>query len=276
MRRAFMSLLMAAVVLLPALEVQAQSNLPGYITQQTLTLNGVGQGSQFTFPAAVGTYVTITMQNQGTNLSGVQIRVTDANSNTVYNSNIVAPPTGTLGQMECNTGANSSAGCWGNAVINLGPISAFSAGTYTVSAFSTAGSGTLTFTVSNPIVGNPLTINGAATTTNATLPGQSIIRSVNLTAGTQYTLTISETNGYLPAAQGVVLDPTATVVANIAMAGTCPNTCNLGQYKGGGYTIFTPVVSGNYNILVQEQAQTSGPNNYGPIWNTTTFLITSP
>jgi hypothetical protein len=35
-------------------------------------------------------------------------------------------------------------------------------------------------------------------------------------------------------------------------------------------------VTGNYNVLLQEQTQMNGPNNYGPLWNTVTWLITSP
>jgi hypothetical protein len=276
MRRAIAYFLMASVSLVSSLAVQAQSNQFGYIYQGTMSLSAVGAGSQFTFTATAGEYVSITMQNQGSELSGIQIRVQDANSNTVFNSNIVAPPTGTLGEMECNTGNNTAAGCWGNAVINLGPISALSSGTYTVSAFSTAGYGSLTFSVSSPVTGTALVVNGASTSTTSSYPGQSIIKPVSLVAGTQYTLNISETNGYLPAEQGVVLDPSGTVIANIAMAATCPTTCGLGQYTGGGYTTFTPVVTGTYNILLQEQTQMSGPNDYGPLWNTVTWLITSP
>jgi hypothetical protein len=276
MRRAIVHFLTASAFLVSSLEVQAQTHPPGYIYQGTLSLSSVGQGSQFNFTANAGEYIAIAMQNQGSDLSGVQIRVQDANSNTVFNSNFVAPPTGTLGAMECNTGTNTAAGCWGDAVINLGPISALSSGTYTVSAFSTAGTGSLAFTVSSPVMGTALTVNGASTSTSSFFPGQSIIKPVSLVAGTQYTLTISETNGDLPAEQGVVLDPSGNVIANIAMAATCPSSCGTSQYTGGGYTTFTPVMTGNYNVLLQEQTQMNGPNNYGPLWNTVTWLITSP
>lgn len=274
MRRAVLYILAASAALTSSIAVQAQT-APGYITQVSLNMAGAGQGASFSFTGTAGEYIAITMQNQGSNVSGVQIHVLDPNFNTIYNATAVAPANGTLGAMECNA-PGTAAGCWGNTVINFGPIAATAIGTYTVLATSTAGSGALTFTVTSPVMSNGLVVNGGSTSISSFYPGQSLMMPVSLVAGQQYTLTISESNGFLPSDQGVIIDPSGTVIGNIAMAATCANPCGLHQYTGGGYTIFTAGTTGTYNILLQEQTQTAGPNVYGPIWNSVTFAITSP
>jgi hypothetical protein len=274
MRRAFLYVLAASAALMSCAAVQAQ-NMPGYIIQKTVSLPGAGQGGQFTFNATPGEYVAITMQNQATQLSGMQIRVQDPNFNTVAVTTVAVPPVGGLGAMECNA-PGTIAGCFGNAVINLGPITAAAAGTYTVFATSTAGSGSVTFTVTSPVMSNGLIVNGGTVSTSSFYPGQSVMMPVSLVAGQQYTLTISEKNGTLPGDQGVVIDPSGTVVGNIAMAATCAPCTSPTNYTGGGYTVFTATTTGTYNILLQEVGQTSGPNDYGPLWNSVTWQITSP
>lgn len=275
MRRSVLYVLTASAVLTSSLPVQAQ-NAFGLITQTALSMPTVGDGASFSFSATAGEYVTIAMQNQGSNISAVQIHVLDPNFNTVATQTVVAPPTGTLGQMECNTGANAAAGCWGSAVINLPQIASTAAGTYTVLATPTAGTGTLTFTVTVPGNSNGLVVNGGGVYRVTGNPGQGLMMPVSLVSGQQYTLTLAETNGYVPADQGVIFDPSGTVIGNIALATSCPSSCGLGEYSGGGYTVFTADATGTFNILVQQQAQTAGPNNYGPLWNTLTWTITSP
>ena len=275
MRRSVLYVLTASAVLTSSLPVQAQDAF-GVITTNTLDMPTVGDGASFSFSATAGEYVTIAMQNQGSNISAVQLRVLDPNFNTVATQTVVAPPTGTLGQMECNTGSNTAAGCWGSAVINLPKIASTAAGTYTVLATPTAGTGSMTFTVTVPINGDGLVANGGSIYKVSGNPGQSMMLPVSLVSGQSYTLTISETNGYLPAGQGVIFDPSGTVIGNFAMAATCANPCGLGQYIGGGYTVFTADATGTFNILFQQQAQTAGPNVYGPLWNTATWQITSP
>jgi hypothetical protein len=85
-----------------------------------------------------------------------------------------------------------------------------------------------------------------------------------------------EKNGTLPGDQGVVIDPSGTVIANIAMAATCAPCTSPANYTGGGYTVFKASTTGTYNILLQEVGQTTGPNDYGPLWNSVTWQITSP
>jgi hypothetical protein len=274
MLRAVLCVLTATAVLTSSPAVQAQ-NSPGYITQTTVNLPGTGQGGQFMFPASPGEYVAITMQNQGTNVSGVQIRVQDPNFNTVAVTTVAVPPGGGLGAMECNA-PGTIAGCFGNTVINLGPVAASAAGMYTVFASSTAGSGSVTFTVTSPVMSNGLVVNGGTLNTSSFYAGQSIIMPVSLVAGQQYTLKISEQNGTLPGDQGVVIDPSGTVIANIAMAATCAPCTSPANYTGGGYTVFKASTTGTYNILLQEVGQTTGPNDYGPLWNSVTWQITSP
>jgi len=275
MRRSVLYVLTASAVLTAALPVQAQ-NAFGLITQTTLSMPTAGEGASFSFAATAGEYVTIAMQNQGSNISAVQLRVLDPNFSTVATQTVVAPPTGTVGQMECNTGSNTAAGCWGSAIINLPQTASTTAGTYTVLATPTAGTGSLTFTVTVPANSNGLSVNGGSIYRTTGNPGQGVLMPVSLVSGQQYTLTIAETNGFVPADQGVIFDPSGTVIGNIAMAATCAISCGLGQYTGGGYTVFTADATGTFNILLQQQAQTAGPNDYGPLWNTLTWQITSP
>jgi hypothetical protein len=177
--------------------------------------------------------------------------------------------------MECNA-PGTIAGCFGNTVINLGPVAASATGTYTVFATSTAGSGSVTFTVTSPVMSNGLIVNGGTLSTGSFYAGQSVMMPVSLVAGQQYTLTISENNGSLPGDQGVVIDPSGKVIGNIAMAATCTPCTSPTNYTGGGYTVFTASTTGTHNILLQQVGQTSGPNDYGPLWNSVTWQITSP
>lgn len=273
MRRTVHGLLAASVAIMSSLPVEAAG--PGLILETSVTLPAANQGGLFTFNASAGQYLSITMQNQGSNVSSVQLRVQDPSLAVIYNQTVTAPPNGGLGAMACNA-PGAAGGCWGNTVINLGPLTLDTAGEYTVTATSRGGSGSLAFTVSSALNTNGLSVDQGPVSRSAINPGQSLIMPVQLQAGVGYTLKISEVNGYAPGNQGVVIGPTGTVVANIAMAASCANPCGLGQYTGGGYTVFTPVANGDHRILLQQQTQTSGPNVYGPLWNTMTFEITHP
>jgi hypothetical protein len=161
-------------------------------------------------------------------------------------------------------------------VANLGPIGASAAGSYTVIVTPLTGTGGVNFTVTSALISSGLTVNGGAASRSTVYPGQSIIMPVSLVAGQNYTLTVSETNGFSPGNQGKVLHPNGNSIGTFFQVASCPNPCNLGQYSGSGWVAFTAPVSGTYNFLLQQLTQTSGPNNYGPIWNTSTFTLTAP
>jgi len=251
---------------------QTSPGSPGYLTTVEMNLPTQDQGDSFTFTGTPGQYVSVTMQatltEQPSTITAVQIIILAPDFSLVTNT--VAT------NFVCNV---SIEGCFGNTVINLGPLPSYSAGTtYTVLATPTQGTGNLVFNVDNPFPypAGP-TVNGGPDTHIVAYPGQGGTMPIALTAGQQYTLFLSETDGNLPILQGTLLSPTGTTVTTINMTATCPASCGLLEYTGGSTVFFTAPVTGTYTLLVQQGTQTSGNNSYGPIdGDSITVQIISP
>ena len=251
---------------------QSSPGGPGYLTTVELHLPTQDQGDSFTFTGTPGQYVSVTMQasasEQPSTITAVQIIILAPDFSLVANT--------VTTNFSCNL---SAVGCYGNAVINLGPLPTYSAGTtYTVLATPTQGTGNLVFNVDNPFPypAGP-TVNGGPDTHLVLYPGQGGTMPIALTAGQQYTLFLSETGGNLPVLQGTLLSPTGTTVTTLNMTATCSASCNLFGYSGGSTAFFTAPVTGTYTLLVQQETQTSGNSDYGPIdGDSITVQIISP
>jgi hypothetical protein len=274
MRRTFLYALAAAAALATSVSAQAQ-NGPGYITDGTLNMPTQSQGATFSFSASAGQYIAVTIQEQDSNISSLQLRIVDPNFSPIYNQTFTAPPNGGMGTIGCAV-PGGTAGCWANIVANLGPIATTAAGSYLVIVTPVTGSGSVKFTVTSPLMMTGLMVNGGSLPKSSIYPGQSLMMAASLVAGQNYTLTINETNGYSPGNQGKVLHPNGNAIGTFFEVATCPNPCGLGQYSGSGWVAFTAPISGTYNFLLQQLTQSSGPNVYGPILNTSTFTLTSP
>lgn len=274
MLRAFMYVLAATAAFAISMSAQAQTG-PGYITDGTLHMPSQGLGATFNFSASAGQYIAVTIQEQASNISSLQLRILNPSFVPVYDQTFTAPPGGGTGTIGCNV-PGGTAGCWGNIIANLGPIAAGAAGSYLVIVTPVTGSGDVNFTVTSPLPTSGLVVNGGSTSRISLYPGQSLLMQVPLSAGQNYTLTVSETNGSIPGNKGTVLHPNGNPIGTFFENATCPNPCGLGQYSGSGWVAFTAPIAGTYGFLLQQLTQTSGPNVYNTPLNTSTFTLTSP
>lgn len=257
-RTALLFAFLSLAALVTAAPVWAQA--PGYITEVELNLPTQDEGDSFTFTGTPGQYVSVTMTaelpEQPSTITAAQIIILAPDGSLITNT--------TATNFSCSL---SITGCYGNYVINLGPLATYTEGTtYTVLVTPTQGRGNLSFDVDNPFpYPDGPTVNGTADTHGVAYPGQGGTMPLTLTAGQQYTLFLSETDGNLPVLQGTLFSPTGTTVATVNMTATCPASCGSFEYSGGSTVFFTAPATGTYTLFVQQVTQTSGNSDYGSI-----------
>ena len=252
----------------------------------TLDFTTSGQTQTITFDATPGQYVSLTIQERlqeqgvGINVSGITITVIAPNGAVLNGTSIMQPPINSpTYNFACNI-PGQPWGCFGNSIVNLGPIPAYAQGTTFTAQVQATGTGVLRYSVLNPIQSpDPLVVNGGELFKAINVAGQGILIPVNLTLGQHYSLTLTETNRNLPQIQGLVLDPNGNAVAGIFMQNQCASPCNIGSlngYSGSSSSGFLTGMTGTHTILLQQTTQTSGLNNYGPLTGNLTLTITNP
>jgi hypothetical protein len=241
---------------------------------------------EITFTATPGQYVSLTIQErlqeqgQGINISGITITVLAPNGAVLNGTSIMQPPVNApTYNFACNL-PGQPWGCFGNSIVNLGPLPAYAAGTTFTARITATGTGVLTYSVLNPYTSpEALVVNGPSMFRSINVEGQGVMIPVNLTLGQHYGLTVTETNRNIPKIQGLVLDPNGNAVAGIYLEATCEAPCNVGglnRYSGWSSSGIGTAVTGTHTILLQQVTQTSGPSTYGPLSGDLTLQITSP
>ena len=231
----------------------------------TLSL-GSAQTGQVTFTGTPGEYVTITLQ-EGTGdsyISGIQATLTAPDGSTLNGTSVMDYQEPTY-SFVCENGP-----CYGNSIINLGPLPTYSQGTtYTVTIQTSGSSGNLNYTITTPLVNsNPLVVNAAAVDEYIGLPGQGMLIPVTLTAGRDYIFTISEVDRNMPIIEADILNSNGTVVQGAGMVASCAAPCTIGTLnaysgsEGDGVGVGT---TGQYTVHIYQLTQTSGANAYPPL-----------
>ena len=233
----------------------------------TLSL-GSSQTGQVTFTGAPGEYVTVTLQEGiGSNyISGIQATLTAPDGSTLNGTSVMDYQEPTY-SFVCEDGP-----CFGNSIINLGPLPTYSQGTtYTVTIQTAGGSGQLKYAITTPLVNsNPLVVNAAAVDEYIGIPGQGMFIPVTLTAGKDYIFTISEVDRNMPIIEADILDSNGNVVQGAGMVATCASPCTIGTLnaysgsEGDGIGVGT---TGQYTVHIYQLTQTSGANAYPPLDN---------
>jgi hypothetical protein len=258
----------------------------GTATFGQINYTAPGQTGVITFDGQPGQYVSLTIQErlqeqgQGINISAITITVLAPDGSVLNGTTIMQPPVNApTYNFACNI-PGQPWGCFGNSVVNLGPLPAYAQGTTFTALVQPTGTGVLRHSVLNPIQSpDALVVNGGSLFKAINVAGQGIMIPVNLTLGQHYSLTVTETNRNLPKIQGVVLDPNGNQIAGIFLQATCPAPCNVGSlngYSGTSSSGFLAGMTGTHTILLQQTTQTSGPNSYGPLTGNLTLTITSP
>jgi len=235
-----------------------------------LDLSNPAARGVITFTGNPGEYIALTLQEgvqQSSNISNIKITLV-APDGSVLNGTPVSgpPPQGPIWTSTCPTF------CYGNSIINLGPLPSYAAGTtFTAVIEQTAGSGgRLHHIITRPPVSasGPLVVNAPAMQVYLAVAGMGTRIPVALVAGRGYSLTISETSRNTPQIAGLLLDSQGHGVQGAGMTATCAPGCPLGavnQYSGSESAGIGVGISGTYTLLLQQVTQTSGANAYGPL-----------
>jgi len=245
-----------------------------------LNLNNPVARGILTFTGAPGAYVALTLQESGAStagipngglISGLQITIIAPDGSVVNGTPLMGPVEAGF-KDEPSYSFNCSTGyCYGNSIINLGPMPTYSAGTtFTALIQQTGGGGgVLTYSITNPIVSTQ-TLAASSYTSSYYLanPGQGILIPITLTVGQPYNLVISEQNGNIPVVEAVVLNAQGQAVQGAQLIATCSATCLLGgagQYSGSQGSGIGIGLTESYTLLLQQATQTIGANAYGPL-----------
>lgn len=251
-----------------------------------LTFNTSGETRDITFTANPGEYVSLTIQErlqeqgQGINISGIAITVYAPDGSVLNGTNIMQPPVNApTYNFVCNI-PGQPWGCFGNSIVNLGPIPFYPQGTSFTARVQATGTGVLRYSALNPVQSpDALVVNGGALFKAINVAGQGISIPVYLTRGQHYSLYVTETNRNIPKIQGLVLDPSGNAVGGIYMEASCPAPCNVGSlngYSGSTDSGIGTAVTGWHTILIQQTTQLSGSNSYGPLTGNLALEMTSP
>ena len=243
--------------------------------------NGASRGV-VSFAATPGQYLSLAIQ-ENTTCYSTGGACPPIGRNFISGLNItVYGPNGALLQTpafltNCNVSNTAPQQCFGDAVINLGLIPSNASGNYTVVVQQTGGingdyGASLQFWLTYPYLyaTGTLPIN-QATTFNAAYPGQGMLITFTPPSGQSLSLSVQETNQFIPVAQISVLNDLA---AQVTLAATCG--CDaFGHYSGSTTTLVgTLNPAQTWTILVQQQTQTSGNNNYGSLTGQLVFDLT--
>jgi hypothetical protein len=278
-RRSVAWILMAGVLSMSLWTVAGAQQL---LAIGTLSLPNTTTTGVITFTGTPGQYVAITLQ-EGVNtdnnyISNLRITITAPDGSILSGPNVTMPPT-PVWTSSC------PGGCYGNSVTNLGPLKTYAQGTtYTVTVQATAmagfgsGGGNIDYTIITPIVKtDPLVINGPAVPYYIGVQGQGMMIPVTLTAGREYSLTVSETNRNLPNLLGLILDANGHGVQGAGMFATCASPCTIhqvNQYSGSEASGIGVGTTGQYTLWLYQETQQSGLNAYGPLQGDFSIQIT--
>lgn len=249
----------------------------------TLTFNNSGDTQEITFTATPGQYVSLTVQErlqeqgQGINVSAIAITVYAPDGSVLNGTTLMQPPINApTYNFACNI-PGQPWGCFGNSIVNLGPLPSYAQGTTFRAVVRATGTGVLTYTAVNPVQSpDALVVDGGELYKLINVAGQGIIIPVHLTLGQSYSLTVTETNRNIPKIQGLVLDPNGNAVGGIYLEATCAAPCNVGslnRYSGSSNSGVGTAVTGTHLILLQQVTQTSGDSSYGPLQGNITLEI---
>jgi hypothetical protein len=242
----------------------------------TVTLADPNARGVVTFTGSPGKYVAFTIQENDLSggqihtITGIQVTIVAPDGSVVNGTSLMGPPPQNPAySFTCPGGLGGN--CYGNTIINIGPLPTYAAGTtFTAVIQQTGGNGgTLSYTVSNPIVSTQTIVAGApAQSYYLALAGQGMLIPISLTLGHGYSLTISESSRNIPLIYGLILNSSGQGVQGAGMTATCASPCTLGalnQYSGSESAGIGVGVGGSYTLLLQQATQTSGANAYGPL-----------
>jgi len=235
-----------------------------------LNLTNPAARGVITFHGNPGEYVALTLQEriqESGQISNLKITLVAPDGSVLNGTAISGPPRqGPVWTAVCSNF------CFGDSIINLGPLPAYAAGnTFTAVIEQTGGSGGslyYTFTKAVPAAAGPLIVGAPAMSVLLASAGQAVLIPVNLIAGRGYSLTISEDHRNSPKIQGLILDSQGRAVQGAGMTATCAAPCTLGavnQYSGSESSGIGVGTSGAYTLLIQQVTQTTGANAYGPL-----------
>jgi YD repeat-containing protein len=235
-----------------------------------LSLSNPAARGVITFTGNPGDYIALTLQEgvqQSSSISNIKITLVAPDGSVLNGTDISGPPRqGPIWTATC------PGICYGNSIVNLGPLPSYAAGTtFTAVIEQTAGNGgRLHYVISKPPVSpaGPLVVNAPAMQVYLAVAGMGTRIPVNLVAGRGYSLTISETSRNSPQIVGLLLDAQGRGVQGAGMTATCAPGCPLGalnQYSGSESDGIGVGTTGTYTLLLQQVTQTSGANAYGPL-----------
>ena len=237
----------------------------------TMNLSDPNARGEVTFSGTPGEYLAVTIMegisvvngsDVTSEISGIQTTVI-APDGSVLNGTVVMGYQNPTSSFTCATGP-----CYGNSIINLGPLPSYAAGsTYTVIIQQTGGSGGYLNLVVAPAATNSTSLTVGPGGTSVYFPqsgGPLLVPITNLVIGTGYAVTITETGGNIPLLEGEVIDFQGGIDGGVLLEATCSATCIGGdQYSGSNSSGIGAIRTGPATLLLQQYTQTSGANNYG-------------
>jgi YD repeat-containing protein len=243
-----------------------------------------GQAVQGTFTRTAGQqYVSVGIQEyppegSGTYIAGATLTVLNPDGTVVASGTFTPSACVSCGD-PLGTGA---VGYEGTAVINLGALT--ESGTYAVLAQqTTGGTGTLTITVSNPLVA-ALSL-GTSSSYAASLAGQAVEGTFTGTAGQYMSISVTESppdgsGTFVAGATITVLNPDGTLLAsgtftpNVCAACGDPGGTGAVGYDGSAIVNVGPLpATGNYTVLAQ---QTTGGTGTLALWPESPVAVALP
>jgi YD repeat-containing protein len=257
--------------LVPAVAFPAQSNDSGIVN-----LSDANARAEITFTGTPGEYVAVAIMegisdvngfDTTSEISGIQTTVL-APDGSVLNGTALMGFQNPTSSFTCATGP-----CYGNSIINLGPLPSYAAGsTYTVIVQQTGGTGGyLNVTVSNAVANTTsVAVGGGETPLYFSEPGRPLLVPVTgIAVGHGYAVTLTETGGNMPVLDGLLLNSLGQQSGGFGLTATCASPCTIGAFDLYSGTESDGVGTGaggtTGTLIIQQETQTSGANAYGPL-----------
>jgi hypothetical protein len=261
---------MLGFTLSPAVEGALAAN--GATTNVNVTRPG--QGMTVNFSGTSGEFLSLLISQNTTAVVGGGLVCTGGSTRIPRIAFRLLKPDGTQLLADTHvftTCSTSSPEYQGKRLLNLGPIPSTGDYKLVVQQPSAAGTGTLGFTLSSPVNGGVLAINGAKTAVTASRPGQSFEATFSGTFGQLLASVVNE-NNYNGTSPFSCTDPTAFVnnatirILNPDGSQLASGTFNgalcssMGQNYYGRTSTNLPALpsTGTYRILVQQNTAGTG------------------